>query len=491
MQTIERHSSTISTASFSRNEKLLTSASRDHTIRIWNVASETFQLIIENDGDFLIFSPDDKQLLSTSDDNQTIRLWNIISEALQKSFDYFINIFNYHTTHASSIMFFSWYLTATVAIRATSNSIQIWGIVSRNLQMTLEGHSHIGLITFSPDGTQLASASISDHTLKLWNLATGSLKHDLQGTKARASSIAFSPNSLLLASSLNSPIDKMESVGKIELWSTATGDLQWTTESHSHQISSLAFSPDGKRLVSGSLDSIVQLWDTDSGALHQTLKSHSNSVTLVVFSPDGHLLTSTSCDGTIKLWKVFSGIQTLQQNFKHLSNSVIASVILSPDGKRLISASKNDELKLWDAFSETQQHELGKYDQFWGRPAIFLPNSRQFLTYLWMPNEIKLWEASSGTLQHTMKVHVSEIFSLVFSGSGKLLALGERGPTAKIELWEIATGTLQYTFNSRCQCHLWPFPLVAKYSQCQMGNSSRYERFLQELQNWPSKPVAR
>ena len=436
VQTIEGHSSWFSTVSFSRNGKLL--ASYDRTIRIWDVASGAPQLTIEDDGDLLMFSPDDKQLLSTSCKNNTIRLWDIISGALQKSFDYPLH-------YLSSIRFLPDILQ--VATRTTESSTQIWDIVSRNLQMTLEGHSAIGLIAFSPDGTQLASASISNCTLNLWDLATGSLKHGLQATGKTPSSIAFSPNSRLLASSFVYESKDLGIIHKIGLWSTTTGDLQWTIQGHSDNITSLAFSPDGKRLVSGSWDSTVNLWDTGSGALHQTLKSHSDSITSVIFSPDGHLLASASADETIKLWEISSGIQTLPQNSEYLSKSAIESVVLSPDGKQLISASKENGLKLWNTSSETQQHDLGKYDSFGGIPAIFLPHSRQFLTFLLIPNEVKLWEASSGTLQHTMKVQQEDIRFVVLSRSGKLLALCERGPSAKIELWEIATGTLQHTIS--------------------------------------------
>jgi len=66
-------------------------------------------------------------------------------------------------------------------------------------------------VTFSPDGTTLASAS-PDHTVRLWDLAT--------------------------SRPIGAPL---------------TG--------HTGQVTSVAFSPDGKTLAADSADHTVRLWD--------------------------------------------------------------------------------------------------------------------------------------------------------------------------------------------------------------------------------------
>jgi WD40 repeat protein len=55
-------------------------------------------------------------------------------------------------------------------------------------------------LAFSPDGTRLASLS-DDHTVVVWNVATGQTQHTLQGHASRVTGVAFSPHGDLLYTS--------------------------------------------------------------------------------------------------------------------------------------------------------------------------------------------------------------------------------------------------------------------------------------------------
>jgi|GEM_PF-3434755 len=156
----------------------------------------------------------------------------------------------------------------------------------------------VNSVSFSPDGKLLASGS-SDHTIKLWEVATGKLLKTLEGHKGSVYSVSFSPDGKLLASG---SYDKT-----IKLWEVASGKLLKTLEGHKGLVKSVSFSPDGKLLASGSGDNTIKLWEVASGKLLKTLEGHKNYVISVSFSPDGKLLASGSWDHTIKLWDVASG----------------------------------------------------------------------------------------------------------------------------------------------------------------------------------------
>jgi WD40 repeat protein len=68
--------------------------------------------------------------------------------------------------------------------------------------------------------------------------------------------VAFSPDGKILAT---------ESWDKtIKLWDVATGTMLRTLAGHTDSVRSVAFSPDGKILASGSWDGTILLWDVEA-----------------------------------------------------------------------------------------------------------------------------------------------------------------------------------------------------------------------------------
>ncbi len=62
----------------------------------------------------------------------------------------------------------------TLTSLSNDKTIKLWNVADGSLLSTLEGNSSIYSVAFSPDGRTLASGSY-DKTIKLWNVADGSL----------------------------------------------------------------------------------------------------------------------------------------------------------------------------------------------------------------------------------------------------------------------------------------------------------------------------
>ena len=165
------------------------------------------------------------------------------------------------------------------------------------------GHTDwVNSISFSPDGSTLASASTD---IRLWDATTGAPKHTLTGHTGGVYSLVFSPDGQTLASGGQETI---------RLWDAVTGAHKRTLTRHTNWwINSVSFSPDGRTLASASgqrkygnpLDDIIWLWDAVTGERKHTLTGHTDWISSVSFSPDGQTLASAGAD--IRLWDAITG----------------------------------------------------------------------------------------------------------------------------------------------------------------------------------------
>ncbi|KAK5657213.1 hypothetical protein OQA88_3271 [Cercophora sp. LCS_1] len=299
-------------------------------------------------------------------------------------------------------------------------------------RQTLEGHSSsVMSVAFSPDSKLVASGS-RDKTIKIWDMATGACMQTLEGHGSFVRSVAFSPDSKLIASGSHDDT--------VKIWDTATGACMQTLKGHGSFVRSVAFSPDSKLVASGSYDKTVKIWDMATGACMQTLEGHGSSVNSVAFSPDSKLVASGSYDKTVKIWDMATGacMQTLEGH-----GSFVNSVAFSPDSKLVASGSYDETVKIWDMATGACMQTLKGHGNSVNSVA-FSPDSKLVASGSY-DKTVKIWDMATGACMQTLEGHGDPINSIAFSPDSKLVASGSHDDTVKI--WDTATGACMQTLK--------------------------------------------
>lgn len=291
------------------------------------------------------------------------------------------------------------------------------------------GHTReINNAIFSPNGRFALTAS-GDHTVRLWDVATGNEIYRFTGHSDHVTTIIFSPNSQM---ALTAGRD-----GRIFLWSLTTGSLLWTfQQSMRADNPSAAFSPDGNHIVAVVHpiyvgDAIAQVWDIRNGKEIRRFEVPRKTVRSAIFSPNGKNLLTTGDDHSVRLWNIETG-KEIRRYTGHMGT--VTHALYSPDGKRLLTASYDGTARLWNAETAKEIRRFQASPTFVAAIA-FSSDARRVL--MASRNIAYLWNAVTGRLIHRIQAHADVVLSAVFSPDDRqILTAGDN--TAR--LWDSRTG---------------------------------------------------
>jgi hypothetical protein len=122
----------------------------------------------------------------------------------------------------------------------------------------------------------------------------------------------------------------------IRVWDLATGQIRHVFEGHTGAVEGLTFAGTTGLLVSVSDDGTIKFWDLQKGLDLQTLQGHTAFVRAICSSTDGYLLVSGGGDKTLRFWDfsrpatyehLLSRVRIAQEDCKSQPNdpSVMAS----------------------------------------------------------------------------------------------------------------------------------------------------------------------
>lgn len=277
-------------------------------------------------------------------------------------------------------------------------------------------------VSFSPDGTMLASAGY-DNTVKLWNVEGNpkkpiSLPHD-----DAVFSVTFSPDSQTIASA---SFDKT-----VKLWNR-DGTLKYTLP-HNKVVYSVTFSPKDDTIATGDKSGNVTFWNSN-GQKKDSFQPHKSTVLGLRFNQQGNILATASKDGTVKVWKLTPKLQ--KQNPTTLKHgNRVDSVSFSPDGETIATASQDKIVKFWKP-DGTPLSNLTIKGESGFTSVSFSPDNKTIATAN-LVGQVQLWERNEKEIKQieTLSGHSSRANSVSFTHNGNILGSASNDRTVK--LWQV------------------------------------------------------
>lgn len=427
----------------------IASSGEDRIIKIWEAS--TGELIRTLEGHStpghvvsIAFSPDGKLLVSGGED-RTVRIWDTHSGSMKHTF-------KVDGVGGEQLAVAFAHDGSLVAAGSKGGRVRFWNPETGQHAGQIEQvGGPVRSLAFSPDRRLLATATLSnyrvpswanqvgssDATAKLWNVPAG-IPQGLKGHDGAVNALAVARDGGLIASG---GVDHT-----IRLWDAATGTQRHLLKKHIEEIEALAFSFDGRMLASAGDDGIAT-WDTQTGEMkYSRFDKNYSYVKALAFSTDGTLLAAAR-SSYIDLHNLKTGEVT---SIKAEDDADVLS--FSADGRWLISGGRKG-IQLRDPATGAFVRAIKEEDD---RDKLVMASSADGLTLASARNDgqhVSLWNLETGQLRRRIEVDketgwnatkLSVIYSIPFAYDGDLIAATTY---TEIMIWDAATGKLVRTLD--------------------------------------------
>ncbi|MDH5508365.1 MAG: hypothetical protein OEZ02_14165 [Anaerolineae bacterium] len=345
---------------------------------------------------------------------------------------------------------------------AAASSFGIWIYQTDNFKNTALFEGHTGEVTniaWSPGGKYLASGS-KDHTVRVWNAATGEEINVFEGHKQPITSLSWSPDGDLLLSG--------DADGEIIFWDMETAKETQRQKGFLDRVDAAAWSPDNQFVaIVGNADNSFWIWNSILNSNLHVYQNYISNITFAAWAPDAKKIALSGDQGSVAIWDMEKAeIISYQANYI----AYVVSLAWSSDGRWLAVAGadsaetgggklnqmkyaqtdvfnysnkvygggwKNSTIRIWDWEKKEDKQELNNGMEM-VRSISWLPGANMLVSAE-ENHALKKWDIEKGAAVLAIEGNTSSVMDAAWSPDSKLLV--SSGYDHHLRFWDSQSGT--------------------------------------------------
>jgi WD40 repeat protein len=296
---ISGHGEPIEDMRFSVDGTKLITASRDQTVKIWDIRDghclNTYQ--VRHPSNYgvkkIVLSPTGQYVVTGSgsavENYYVCHLWRVDTGRSRLHFKSMRDLINESAFSPDG----KYYVGVD-----SDHSASLINIENEVIHSALHGHtSSITAVAFSPDSRFLLTGSM-DRTVKTWNVETGVCTHTTSFALDRVEFVGFNPE--------GTQAFVGDVAGQIVFWNVFGNQVTHNMHSYKYKPTRLTFVANGNRIISEVYEKKIRIWDRTSGQCIRTIDTSNQGIVFEKCTESREAYITSDHSGVLTRWNLIA-----------------------------------------------------------------------------------------------------------------------------------------------------------------------------------------